>query len=284
MTENIDHHGHDDQPDEHLHDDHLDADAERHREIDEWIDAIISKPWFAALKSLPGDHGLWVGTEEDLMEELKKRTVEVQAGDVDAASEEFPSRAREIIEPPQDVDWAMRKERLSITDYRTMEKELRENYDVPEWGRKAPILLQRGLVGLRPSRDGALYRLSQYGNPLAASVVVFTYIDSKFKRRERSWSGSTAELAQQLSFYPVRINDDMERHEQIWKVLRLERRADRRRFSAMMRTCAYILKDVGVKVTWKRITGRNPVTDEKYTYTRWTVEAPNWAPWRPPSS
>jgi hypothetical protein len=277
VTKNIDHHGHDDQPDEQLHDYRVE-DAAPGREIDEWIDAIISKPWFAALKSLPGDRGLWVGTEDELMEELKERV------SPDAAlPEEFPSSAREIIEPPQDVDWAMRKERLSITDYRTMEKELRENYDVPQWGRKAPILLQRGLAGLRPSRDGALHRLSQYGNLLAASVVVFTYIDSKFKRRERSWSGSTAELAQQLSFYPVRINDDMERHEQIWKVLRLERRADRRRFSAMMRTCAYILKDVGVKVTWKRITGRNPLTDEKYVYMRWTVEAPNWAPWRSPS-
>ena len=277
MTENIGHH---DQPDEQFHD-YRGEDAAPGRVIDEWIDAKTRRPWFVALKSLPGEAGLWVGSEEDLMEELKKRTVEVQAGDV--ASEEFPSSAREIIEPPQDVDWAMRKERLSITDYRTMEKDLRENYDVPEWGRKAPILLQRGLVGLRPSRDGALHHLSQYGNPLAASVVVFTYIDSKFKRRDRLWSGSTAELAQQLSFYPVRINDDMEHHEQIWKILRLGRRADRRRFSAMMKTCAYILKDVGVKVTWKRITGRNPLTDEKYTYTRWTVEAPHWAPWRLPS-
>jgi hypothetical protein len=280
MTENMGHHDHDDQTDEQPYDYRIE-DAEPGREIDEWIDAIISKPWFAALKSLPGDRGLWVGTEEDLMEDLKKRTVEVQAGDV--ASEEFPSSAREIIEPPQDVDWAMRKECLSITDYRTMEKELRENYDVPGWERKAPILLQQGLAGLRPSRDGALFYLSQYGNPLAASVVLFTYIDSKFKRKERMWSGSTAELAQQLSFYPVRISDDMERHEQIWKILRLESRADHRRFSAMMRTCAYILKDVGVKVSRKRISGRNPVTDEKYVYTRWTVEAPNWAPWRSPS-
>src|SRR5918994_6614647 len=167
MTENIGHHG---------HDDHLDADAERHREIDEWIDAIISKPWFAALKSLPEDRGLWVGTEDELLEELKERV-----GPEATLSEDFPSSASEIIEPPQDVDWAMRKERLSITDYRTMEKELRENYDVPGWGRKAPILLQQGLAGLRPSRDGALHCLSLYGNPLAASVVVFTYIDSKFK-------------------------------------------------------------------------------------------------------
>jgi hypothetical protein len=279
MTEDIGQHGHDDKPDEQLHDDYLDPGAEHHREIEEWIDAIISKPWFAALKSLPGERGLWVGTKDGLMEELKARV-----GPDAPLSEDFPSNVDEIIEPSQDVDWAMRKERLSIMDYREQEKELRENYDVPEWGRKAPILLQRGLAGLRPSRDGALYRLSLYGNPLAASVVVFTYIDSKFKGRDQRWSGSTAELAQQLSFYPVRINDDTERHEQIWKVLRLERRADRRRFSAMMKTAAYILKDVGVKVSRERITGQNPVTDEKYTYTIWTVEAPHWAPWRPPSS
>jgi hypothetical protein len=277
MTEDIGHHGHDDQPDEQPYDYRIE-DAAPGREIDEWIDAITRRPWFVALNSLPEDRGLWVGTEDELLEELKERV-----GPEATLSEDFPSSAREIIEPPQDVDWAMRKERLSIIDYRTMEKELRENYDVPEWGRKAPILLQRGLAGLRPSRDGALYRLSLYGNPLAASVVVFTYIDSKFKGKERRWSGSTAELAQQLSFYPVRINDDMDRHEQIWEVLRLERRTDHRRFSAMMRTCAYILKDVGVKVTWKRITGRKPLTDEKFTYTRWTIEAPNWAPWRPPS-
>jgi hypothetical protein len=266
------------------HEDQAALEGHPRDELDRLVDEITREPWFEALKSLTDWSGLWVGTEEDLMEELKKRTAEVQAGDVDVASEDFPSSASEIIEPPQDVDWAMRKERLSITDYRTMEKDLRENYDVPGWGRKAPILLQRGLAGLRPSRDGALFYLSQYGNPLAASVVLFTYIDSKFKSKERRWSGSTAELAQQLSFYPVKINNDMERHEQIWKVLRLERRADHRRFSAMMKTCAYILKDVEVKVTWKRITGRNSVTDEKYVYTRWTVEAPNWAPWRPPSS
>ena len=46
-----------------------------------------------------------------------------------------------------------------------MEKELQENYDVPGWGRKAPILLQRGLAGLRPSRDGALYHLSLVPQP-----------------------------------------------------------------------------------------------------------------------
>jgi hypothetical protein len=62
MTENIGHHGHDDQHDEQPYDYRIE-DAEPGREIEEWIVAIISKPWFAALKSLPGDRGLWVGTD-----------------------------------------------------------------------------------------------------------------------------------------------------------------------------------------------------------------------------
>jgi hypothetical protein len=249
-------------------------------EVDRLVDETTSSPWFEALKILTDRSGLWVGTEDELMAEIEAR-----AGRDASHSKDFHSYISESTEtPPLHVVYAFRKARLEVLHYRTMEKELRENYDVPGWGRKAPIFLQQGLAGLRPSRDGALYSLSQYGNPLAASVVVFTYIDSKFKSRDRSWSGSTAELAQQLSCYPVRISDDMERHEQIWKVLRLERRTDRRRFSAMMKTCAYILKDVEVKVTWERITRRNPLTDEKYTYMRWTVEAPNWAPWRSPSS
>ena len=75
MTENIGHH---DQPDEQLHDYRVE-DAAPGRVIDEWIDAITRRPWFVALKGLPGEAGLWVGTEEDLMEELIKRTVQEQA-------------------------------------------------------------------------------------------------------------------------------------------------------------------------------------------------------------
>jgi hypothetical protein len=192
MTENLGHHGHEDQPDEHLHDDHLDPDAGRHREIDEWIDEIIRRPWFSALKSLPGEVGFWVGTEGDLMEELRRRTVEVQAGDADVASEDFPSSAREIIEPPPNVDWAMRKERLSLVDYRKVEKELRGSFDAPGWGRKAPILLELGLAAHKPSHEGAQYILAtKYRNPLAILVVGFTYDDPTFKRNQRMWLGNT---------------------------------------------------------------------------------------------
>ena len=284
MTQNIGHHGHDDQPDEQLHDDHLDADAERHREIEEWIDAITRRPWFVALKGLPGDRGLWVGTEEDLMEELRRRTVEVQAGDVDIASEAFPSSAREIIEPPQDVDWAMRKERLSLVDYRNVEKELRGDFDAPGWGRRAPILLERDLSAHKPSHEGAQYILAtKYHNPLAILVVDFTYHDLTFKRNDQMWSGRTRKLAERLRIQLYRefgigglVPTENELFDELNEALKLESPEDFRRFCGRMRTCAYILRDVGVKVSWEKNVGQKVATDEKYTYTWWTIEAPRW--------
>lgn len=291
MTENIGHHGHDDQPDEQLHDDHLDADAERHREIDEWIDAITRRPWFVALKSLPGEAGFWVGTEGDLMEELRKRTVEEQEGDVVVASEDFPSSAREIIEPPDDVEFALRKERLSLVDYRKVEKELRRDFDAPGWGRKAPILLEGDLSAHKPSHVGAQCILAtKYRNPLAILVVDLTYHDPKFKRNQqmwlgsaRQWSGRTRELANRLS---IQLNNEFGLREleprenrlvkELEEAIKLESPEDFRRFCGRMRTCAYILRDVGVKVSWEKHVGQKVATDEKYTYTWWTIEAPRW--------
>jgi hypothetical protein len=288
VTESIGHHGHDDQHDEQPYDYRIE-DAEPGREIEEWIDAITRRPWFVALKSLPEDRGLWVGTEEDLMEELRKRTVQGQAGDV--ASEEIPSSAREIIEPPQDVDWAMRRERLSLVDYRNVEKELRGDFDAPAWGRKAPILLERDLAAHKPSHEGAQYMLAtKYRNRLAILIVDLTYHDPKFKSNQRMWSGSarwwsgrTRDLADRLriqlySDFGLRELEPREKElfDELKEAITLESPEDFRRFCGRMRTCAYILRDVGVKVSWEKHVGQKVATDEKYSYTWWTIEAPRW--------
>jgi hypothetical protein len=281
MTQNIGQHGHDDQP-EQLDDTHLDTDSELRREIDECIDAITRRPWFVALKSLPGEVGLWVGTEEELMEELKKRTVEEQAGDV--ASEAFPSSAREIIDPPDDVVFAMRKERLSLVDYRKVEKELRQDFDAPGWGRKAPILLERDLSAHKPSHEGAQYILARkYHNPLAILVVDFTYHDLTFKRDDQMWSGRTRKLAERLRIQLYRefgigglVPTENELIDELKEAITLDSSEDFRRFCGRMRTCAYMLRDVGVKVSWEKHVGQKIATGEKYTYTWWTIEAPHW--------
>jgi hypothetical protein len=274
MTENIGHHGHENQPDEQLHEDHLDADAERRREIEEWIDSITRRPWFVALNSLPEDRGLWVGTEDELLEELKERI-----GPEATLSEDFPSSASEILEPPKDVEFAMRKEQLSIMDYRQMSKKIREDYYGPGWGRSAPIMIGRGLAGRKPYHEAAAYRMTtKYRNPLAALVVEFTYHGHKFTRNNREWSGRTGKLAEQLSIcYMDEVTfKGSRRNKELEEALKLEYLEDFRRFCGQMRTCAFLLKDVGVKVSWEKHVGQRVATDEKYTFTWWTIEAPRW--------
>ena len=120
--------------------------------------------------------------------------------------------------------------------------------------------------------------MTKYHNPLAALVVEFTYHNSKFTKNNREWWGRTRELAEQLS---IRYMDkvafvESRRIKELEEVLNIERSSDLRRFARQMRTCAYILRDVGVKVKWQRLTDRKANTDEKYTYTRWMIEAPRW--------
>jgi hypothetical protein len=273
MTENIGHHDHDDQHDEQPYDYRIE-DAEPGREIDEWIDAITRKPWFVALNSLPEDRGLWVGTEDELLEELKEGV-----GPEAALSEDFPSSASEIIEPPKGVEFAMRQEQLSIMDYRRMSKKIREDYYGPGWGRSAPIMIGRGLAGRKPYHEAAAYLMTtKYRNPLAALVVEFTYHDPKFTRNNREWWGRTRELAEQLS---IRYMDEVDfiesrRNKKLEEALKLKRLEDFRRFCGRMRTCAHILKDVGVRVSWEKFRSRKRETDEEFSYTLWTIEAPRW--------
>jgi hypothetical protein len=279
VTKNHGPHGHDDQPDEQPYDYRI-KDAEPGREIDEWIDAITRRPWFVALKSLPEDRGLWVGTEDELLQELKERV-----GPEATLSEDFPSGASEIIEPSDEVVFAMRQERLSIMDYRQMTKKIREDYYGPGWGPSAPIMIGRGLAGHKPYHEAAAYLMrTKYRNPLAALVVEFTYYSPKFTRNNREWWGRTRKLAEQLS---IRYMDEVDfiesrRNKKLEEALRLERLEDFRRFCGQMRVCAYILKDVGVRVSWEKFRSRKRETDEEFSYTLWTIEAPRWAPWKPP--
>jgi hypothetical protein len=260
-------------------------------ELDRLVDEIIREPWFVALKSLTDQSGLWVGTEEELIEELIARMLEEQDGVAAVVTEDFPSGAREIIEPPPDVEWAMRKERLSFIDYRKVEKELRGDFDAPGWGRKAPMLLELGLAAHKPSHEGAQYILAtKYHNPLAILVVGLTYDDPTFKRNQRMWlentrwwAGRTRDLATRLSIQLNREFDMMELGprenelvEELKDAIKLESPEDFRRFCGRMRTCAYILRDVGVKVSWEKDVGQKVATGEKYTYTWWTIEAPRW--------
>lgn len=183
----------------------------------------------------------------------------------------------------------MLQERLWIMDYREQEKEIRGDYDAPGWGRKAPILLQRDFSARKPSHEAAAYLVTtKYRNPLAALIVEFTYHDLTFKRNDQTWSGRTRDLAKRLSiqlFWEFGMRELGPREKQLFdelnEAIKLESPKDFRRFCGRVRTCAFILRDVGVKVTWAKDVGQKVATGEKYTYTRWTIAAPRWKKTQP---
>lgn len=247
-------------------------DAEYGREYAEYIDGITRRPWFVALEGLAGDGGLWVGTGAELMAYLRARV-----GDT-GPEDDFPSGVGELLErPTRDLEYAFRQADLEVLDYRKLEEKRRAIYDAPGWGRKAPILVRRGKACVKPSHEVAINRLRRYGNPLAIAVVLFTRGAKEFKK-DREWSGRTLELAELLSRERVNLLGHPERSREVENMLELRRPDDFRRFGGMMRTCAYVLKEVGVKVSWERVKGRNPLTGEPYAHTLWRIEAPDWRP------
>ena len=55
----------------------------------EWIEALISEPWLAALQDLVGRTRIWTGTEEQLMEEIRFR-VNREVWESDDFPSDFP--------------------------------------------------------------------------------------------------------------------------------------------------------------------------------------------------
>jgi hypothetical protein len=189
------------------------------------------------------------------------------------------------------VEYAFRQARLEVLDYRQMSKKVREGYYGPGWGRSAPIMVQRDLAGRKPYHEAAAYLMTtKYRNPLAALVVECTYHDHKFKSNQQTWSGSarqwsgrTRDLATRLSIqlyseFGLRELKPREKElfDELDRLFELESPEDFRRFCGRLRTSAYILRDVGVKVSWEKHVGQKVATDETYTYTWWTIEAPPW--------
>jgi hypothetical protein len=257
------------------HEDQAAEEGDPRDELDRLVDETIREPWFVALMSLTDQSGLWVGTEDELMAEIEAR-----AGRDASRCEAFLSYVGDSSEiPPVHVEYAFRQARLEVLDYRRMSKKVREGYYGPGWGRSAPIMVQRDLAGRKPYHEAAAYLMTtKYRNPLAALVVEFTYHDHKFTRNNREWWGRTRELAEQLS---IRYTDEVafiesRRNKEVEEALKIERLEDLLRFHRQMRSCAYVLREVGVRVTWEKRRSRKLHTDEEYSYTLWTIEAPHW--------
>ena len=257
---------------------------------DEWVDAMMEEPWFVALRDLVKWTGTWVGTEEELVAEVRLR-VDREVRE----SEDFPSDFGTLMDYHHILYYSRFGLGLEIYDHREFKKRDLEEFDVPGWGPEAPILVERDHAGKRPDYYDAMRTLARYRSPLALALLIFTD-GPRFARHKRRWTGRTSELAEalagsypnpglncpvylpELAGYPdaepTSFYDDGTP-----ELLRPETPADYAAFCRSMRTCAHIVKEVGIEVTWEKMpfTFTDPEGNrETKERTYWTVAAKRW--------
>jgi hypothetical protein len=267
----------------------------------EWVETLVEEPWLVAMRDLVKWSGTWTGTEEELMEEIRLR-VNREVWE----SEDFPSGFPKLRKYFQ-IAWQVSivngaQLNLEMFDYHEVKKDKDlEEFCVPGWGPEAPILVEQGSAGRRPSYRRALYTLLyKYRSPLPLAVLNFTYFGGKFTKKNRSWSGSSKDLVEALMEgynWPGEViptpcpavpptPEDPEGKEaerlfdEVWDKLEgLWDPSGYRWLHGQMRTCAYMVEDVGIKVSWKK--EPTTVTDSEGNprstkRTRWSIEAPYW--------
>jgi hypothetical protein len=106
-------------------------------EFDAWVDRIAREPWFVALRELVEHSGRWwVGTPEELIEQLKRR-----AGEEVSKSPDFPSDLDRL----KDYAWiageAFTRVDIDLLDYELAKTYGTDEFDAPGWGPEVRILI-----------------------------------------------------------------------------------------------------------------------------------------------
>jgi hypothetical protein len=163
----------------------------------EWLEEVLLEPWVQALWGLVQWSGVWTGTEDQLIQQMRMRVArEVRA------SEDFPSSLEQLTTY---MDWAIDgilSSGLGVFDYH---QELADgdldDFDVPGWGPEAPILVKAGDACYRPYYRDAQFELLKFWHPVPVAIVHLTASREFAKSRKRSYS--TQDLAKVLGkYYP----------------------------------------------------------------------------------
>ncbi len=263
---------------------------------DEWLARVMDEPWFRALEGMVAWTDIWVGTEEELIEEMRMR-----AGKAAGNSPDFPASFGRL---KLYVDLALDgffDRNLRVVDHRELDEEELDAYWAPGWGPEAPVLLFRGDAAWRPCYWRTLLRLLRHWHPLPAAVMRLT-ASREFARylepgQPRSRWYNTKDLAKALvKHYPTLVNTprvllDLARPEwatmldpSFWSdremyLLEPVGLEGHRVFGGQMRRWAPVLKEEArIKVSWERRTSC-PVPSPMFRHeprTYWTIEAPRW--------
>jgi hypothetical protein len=146
-------------------DDHYDED-QYYDQYDEWLEKVMVEPWVAALEDLIKWTRLWVGTEEQLIGELKMR-----AGKEVSASPDFPSSYEQLDEYIRTAIEGFQMKYLEVMHYRELTEEDLEDFDVPEWGPEAPIVVFQGDVAYPLDYWNTHVKLLEYWHPLPLAIL-----------------------------------------------------------------------------------------------------------------
>ena len=259
-------------------------------EYEEWRERVMREPWVLALEGLVKWAGVWVGTEEELVGELK-----VRAGREVGRSEDFPSTLEQLITYVHTAEDGFFERKLGVLDFRELTEEDRDDFDVPGWGPEAPVLVSQGDAAYRPNYWTALITLLGYWHPVPVAVLTFTASRGFANERVRSYT--TEDFAKALRKYYLTMFNvpmvflDMTRPEGVegidpspsslpWYMMDPRGAEDHRAFEGEMRKWAPILREVGIGLTWERRASPPGVPASfgkgRRTKTWWTVEAPYW--------
>lgn len=260
---------------------------------DEWLEEVMAEPWVRALEDLVKWTGLWVGTEEQFFAELEMRV------DKDAfASPDFPSSVERLNIYQEIAIEGFMKRDLEFWHYSELTEESLNDFDVPEWGQEAPVLVFTGRVASRPNYYRAMCRLLAFHqDALPLSILLFTDEDRHF-RDSRRWSGTTTELIEKLRrntpnypgalpTYFVDCFRPKEEHRHLPnfqfnppRLLEPLHPGDYITFHKQMRKWAPVLREYRIKISSQKRPFRwiSPEGDksEWRERTYWTIEAPRW--------
>ena len=162
---------------------------------EEWLQRVMDEPWVRALEDMVKWTGVWVGTEDRFVAELRMRV-----GTEVASSPDFPSSAEQLKlyqSIATDGFIARGARGLEFWHYPDFSEEDLDDFDAPTWGPEAPILLFRDDAARRPNYWQAMCKLLARRDALALAILMFTGKDGRFKKARR-WTGTTAELLKKL--------------------------------------------------------------------------------------
>ena len=259
---------------------------------DEWLEKVTAEPWFRALEDMVKWTGTWVGTEEQLFEEL-----EMRAGNEAFASPDFPKDFERLTLYAQIARDGFAMKHIEFWHHRELTEEDLDHYDAPGWGPETPILLFRNRAADRRNYWRAMCRLLAYGEALPLAVLIFTSEDNHF-RKFRKWTGTTTELTKKLREHNPNCSDGVpmffancfrprEEHgymPRYWldprNLLEPYNREDYRTFYKLMAGWAPVLRKLKIKVSWEKrpYSRTSPESGrlERGSRLYWTIERPRW--------